>query len=134
MARQSKIIADIFTLTVNSSGGTFKGSFEVDKNAEKIIGISISSDRDDIAHYRGSQVIKINDEEFIPEGFESKRLMCGQDVPPNLRMWKFENAIQPGNRKVDIIYTDSGKSDMSEFSPHDVYLYVFSIRIPEESE
>jgi len=131
--KQNKIIKERFTLSVTSSGETFKDSFEVDKNADKIIGITISSDRDDILYYRGTQAIKINDEEFFPEGFESKHLMSGINVPPNERYFRL-GRINPGNRKVEIIYTDSGIDDMVDFTQHKVYLYVFSIRIMEEVE
>ena len=131
--RQNKIIKERFTLEITSAGETFKDSFEVDKNADKIIGIALSSDRDDIIYYRGSQIIKINDEEFFPEGFESKLLMCGINVPPNERYFRL-GRINPGNRKVEIIYTDSGIDDMVSFSQHRVYLYVFSLRIVESAE
>lgn len=133
MAKQNKIIKERFAVDVTTEGETFKGSFEVDKNADKIIGLAISSDRDDIVYYRGTQVIKINDEEFFPEGYESKHLMSGMSVPPNERYFRL-GRINPGNRKVDIAYTDSGKADMVDFSAHRVYLYVYSIRVPEASE
>lgn len=133
MAKQNKIIKERFTLDSTIDGGTVKGSFEVDKNAEKIIGIAISSDRDDIVYYRGSQVIKINDEEFFPEGFESKHLMSGINVAPNQRFFHL-GKVNPGNRKVDISYTDSGKAGMVGFEAHKVYLYVYSIRIAETGE
>lgn len=133
MAKQNKIIKDKFTIEISTPASTVKGSFEVDKNADRIIGIALSSDRDDILYYRGTQAIKINDEEFFPEGFESKNLMCGINVPPNERCYRI-GRIKPGNRKVDISYTDSGFSDMVDFSVHRVYLSVYSIRIPEISE
>lgn len=133
MAKQNKIIKERFTLQITAGGGTFKGTFEVDKNADKIIGVSVSSNRDDILYYRGTQAIKINDEEFFPEQFESKHLMSGMNVPPNERYFRL-GRINPGNRKVDIVYTDSGDSGMVEFAVHKVYLYVFSIRVTETSE
>ena len=133
MAKQNKIIRERFTIDVTESAGTFKGSFEVDKNAHRIIGIAISSDRDDIIYYRGTQSIRINDEEFFPEGYESKYLMSGLSVSPNERCCRI-GRIKPGNRKIDIAYTDSGNDAMIEFLAHHVYLYVYSTRIPEETE
>jgi hypothetical protein len=131
--RQNKIIKERFAIDVTASASTVKGSFEVDKNADKIIGVQISSDRDDIVYYRGMQGIKINDEEFFPENYESKHLMSGMNVPPNEKFYRL-GRINPGNRKVEIIYTDSGKEDIAAFAAHQVYLYVFSIRIAEKVE
>ena len=133
MAKQNKIIREKFTVDVSDSGETFKGSFEVDKNAHRIIGIAISSDRDDIIYYRGTQSIRINDEEFFPEGYESKNLMSGLSVSPNERCYRL-GRIKPGNRKVDIAYSDSGNDAMVEFAAHHVYLYVYSTCIPEETD
>lgn len=131
--KQNKIIKERFTIDVPAASASYKGTFEIDKNADKIIGVSISTDRDDIVYYRGTQIIKINDEEFFPEGFESKHLMSGINVSPNERYFRL-GRINPGNRKVEIIYTDSGISDMVAFTAHKVYLYVFSIRIVEQEE
>ncbi len=131
--KQNKIIKERFTVEITGAAQTFKASFEVDKNADKIIGVAISSDRDDILYYRGTQAIKINDEEFFPENFESKHLMSGINVSPNERFFRI-GRINPGNRKVEIIYTDSGVDDLIGFSQHRVYLYVYSTRIVEVSE
>jgi hypothetical protein len=131
--KQNKIIKQVFTLTIDTAASTFKGSFEVDRNAEKIIGVQISSDREDIAYYRGTQIIKINDEEFFPEGFESKQLMCGINLNPNQRYYRL-GKINPGNRKVDLIYTDSGNDAVIEFDTHKIYLYVYSVLTPQISE
>ncbi|CAN5729426.1 hypothetical protein BH11BAC7_BH11BAC7_21350 [soil metagenome] len=131
--KQNKIIKQLFTLTIDSAGETFKGSFEVDKNAEKIIGVAISSDREDIVYFRGSQIIKINDEEFFPEGYETKQLMCGINLSPNQRYYRL-GKINPGNRKVDLIYTDSGNNSVAGFETHKIYLYVFSMLTPQIAE
>lgn len=133
MAKQNKLIKERFSIDVSTSGSTVKSTFEIDKNAEKIIGVAISSDRDDIVYYRGTQAIKINDEEFFPEKFESRFLMSGLNVPPNSRLFLI-GEVPPGNRKVEIVYTDSGNDAMVEFAAHKVYLYVFSQRIAEQGE
>jgi len=131
--KQNKIIKEVFTLEITSEGEAHKGTFEVDKNADKILGVAISSDRDDIAYYRGSQMIKINDEEFFPENYESKHLMSGLNVPPNLRYYRL-GRIDPGNRKVEIVYTDSGLGDIVAFANHRIFLYVYSSLIVEPKE
>ncbi len=133
MAKQNKIIKEVFTINVTAASSTVKASFEIDKNAETILGLAIGSSHPEIVMYRGSQSIKINDEEFFPEGYESNRLMCGQGVSPNARIYRI-GKINPGNRKVEIAYTDSGNDDYSGFIPHKVFLYVYSKPISEVSE
>ncbi len=133
MAKQNKIIKEVFSLDITVEGEVHKGSFEVDKNADKIIGVAVSSNRDDIAYYRGSQAIKINDEEFFPENYESKYLMSGLNVPPNQRYYRL-GRIEPGNRKVEMIYTDSGNADVVEFLPHKMFLYVYSTLAVQPTE
>lgn len=123
--KQCKVLKQLFSINVSTSGETVKGSFEVDKNAARITGIEISSDRDDLMYYRGSQVIKINDEEFFPEGFESKKLMCGLNIPPHLRFYRL-GSVDPGNRKIEIIYTDTDIPSLAGFEPYKVILYVYS--------
>lgn len=125
MARkQNKVLKELFSINVTTSGETVKAAFEVDKNAHRITGIAISSNRDDLLYYRGSQVIKINDEEFFPEGYESKRLMCGQNIVPHLRFHRM-GAVDPGNRKVELIFTDTDNASVAPFEPYTVVLYVF---------
>ncbi|HET6991064.1 MAG TPA: hypothetical protein VFJ43_07060 [Bacteroidia bacterium] len=123
--KQNKIFKQIFTLSINAAGETFKGSFEIDKNVKEIIGIQISSDREDILYYRGTQTIKINDEAFLHENSESKLLMCGINLAPNQRYCRL-GKINPRNRKVDLIYTDSGSDLIVDFETYKVYLYVYS--------
>ncbi len=131
--KQNKILREVFTIEVTASASTVKISFEVDKNADKIFALGIDSDHPDIVCYRGSQVIKINDEEFFPESYQSKRLMCGINVSPNTRVIHI-GKINPGNRKIDIAYTDSGNDDIVGFVPHKVFLYVDSIQRKEVIE
>ena len=110
MARkQNKILKHLFSIDVGSGDETVKGSFELDKSAHRIIGIEMSSNREDIMFFRGTQVIKFNDEEFFPEGFETKKLMCGQNIVPHLRFYRL-GMIDPGNRKVELIYTDTNNA------------------------
>ncbi|MBL4898589.1 MAG: hypothetical protein JKX76_02955 [Colwellia sp.] len=120
-----KILKERFDIQVTAPDETFSNpEFEVDKNASKIIGIQITSDRDDLLFYRGSQRLKINDNEILPEGFESKLLMTGLNVPPNTRMYDL-GELDPGNGMVEVRYKDSKHSKMP-FEPYRVSFYVFS--------
>lgn len=123
--KQNKVLKELFSINVTTSGETVKASFEVDKNAHRITGVEISSSRDDLMYYRGSQVVKINDEEFFPEGFESKKLMCGLNIPPHMRFYRL-GSVDPGNRKVELHYTDKDNPSVAPFEPYTVILYVYS--------
>ena len=129
--KQNKIIKQLFTLDVSASGETVKDIFEVDNNADKIIGVEMSSTRDDLMIYRGSQIIKINDEEFFPEGYESKKLMNGININANHRHFRL-GMIDPGNRKVELIYKDTDNPAVAPFAAYTVILYVYSTLVKEE--
>lgn len=58
MANKNKIIRQRFSLYVDKTGETVSGAFEVDTNIKEVIGVLISSDREDIVYYRGSQIMK----------------------------------------------------------------------------
>lgn len=125
MSHRSKIIKESVEVFVKAANQNYKEQFEVDKHAGKILGISIISDFDELLYYRGSQRIKINEIEIYPEGYESKLLMQGLNVPVNERIIKLGEDILPGNRKVEIDYKDTNHS-AAPFAPYKVKLYVYS--------
>jgi hypothetical protein len=125
MSHRSKIIKEAVEVIVSTANQTFKESFEVDKHAGKILGILLISDYDELLYYRGTQRIKINEMEIFPEGYESKLLMQGLNVSVNERMIKLGEDILPGNRKVEIDYTDTNHAS-APFTPYKVKLYVYS--------
>lgn len=124
MLKQNKITKEWLDVNVTAEGEVIKESFEVDKNVEHIIGVLMTSDRDDLLMLRGSVKILINDEEHFPEGYESKLIMCGQNVQPNVRMYKFDPPVEPGNRKVELQFTDNPNS-MVVFAAYRVRLTVY---------
>lgn len=124
MKRQNKILKEQVKVAVTQLGETVKNHLEVDKMADRIIGIAIVADKDDLMFYRGSQKISISDEEFFPEGYQSKLIMCGLNVAPDDRMVRF-GEVDPGNRKVEITYTDT-ESSYARFEPYTVTLWVYS--------
>lgn len=126
MSHRSKIIKEAVEVFVKTGDETYKESFEVDKHAGKILGITLISDYDELLYYRGSQKIKINEKEIYPEGYESKLLMQGLNVPVNERIIFLGEDILPGNRKVELEYKDTNHPYAS-FIPYKVKLYVYSI-------
>ena len=125
MSYKHNIIKERFDLKVTAPNQVFKGEFELDKNANVIIGLGITSDRDDLLFYRGSQKIQINDKELFPEDFESRLLMSGINVSPNSRMVKV-GQLAIGNGRFEIWFKDQDHSN-AKFTPYRVTFYTFSL-------
>ena len=127
------LIKERFDIQISSNEASFKSEFELDKNANYLLGIIVTSNREDQLFYRGSQKIQINDMELFPEGFESKLLMSGLNVAPDDRMITL-GEIPTGNGKLDVVYTDKDHTSAS-FTPYRVTIYTFSLaEIPKNSE
>lgn len=95
-----------FDITVAEANKTVTKTFELDKNIKSIKGLLITSDKDDLLYFRGTQKIEINKEEFFPENYESKLLMSGVNVSPKQRYYDLGN-VNPGNGSVKVSYTDT---------------------------
>ena len=102
-------------------GEKVKADFELEKTVKKITGLLLTSDRDDMLFYRGSQKIDVNGQEVFPEEYESKLLMCGISLQPNLRF--FELDLDPGNGIVLITFQDTDHPTVA-FAAYRVSLYV----------
>jgi len=125
MSYKHNIIKERFDLKVIEPNQVFKAEFELDKNANFVIGIGITSDRDDLLFYRGTQKIQLNDKELFPENFESRLLMSGINVSPNNRMIKIGD-IESGNGRLEIWFKDQDHSN-ARFTPYRVTFYTYSI-------
>ncbi len=102
-----------FDLQVPQAGATVTETFELEKSIVAIKGLLLTSDRDDLLYYQGSQRIEINKEEIFPEGYESKLLMSGINVNPNKRYYDLGNK-NPGNGQVKIEYTDTPNAQQTQ--------------------
>ena len=83
----SQTIKKRFDIHVTEANKIFSKTFDLDKNITHVEGIVITSDKDDMIYYRGSQKIEINKEEIFPENYETKLLQVGINVPPNNRYY-----------------------------------------------
>ena len=119
MLKATKKRFDIKILVANSS---VSDTFELDKNIVKVHGILVTSDKDDLLYYRGTQKIEINKEEFFPENYESKLLMSGINVAPKQRYYDL-GGVAPGNGLVKITYKDLDDG-RTVFAPYRVSLYL----------
>jgi hypothetical protein len=111
-----------FDLAVTEAGKTFSKTFELDKNIVYIKGILMSSDKDDLMYYRGSQKVEVNKEEVFPENYESKLLQSGINVSPNQRYYDLAN-MPAGVGIVKLEYKDTSDS-RAAFEPYRVSLYL----------
>lgn len=124
MSYKHNIIKDRFDIAVTSADETFKATFELDKHADLLMGIAITSDSESSVYYRGSQKIQLNDQELFPEDFESKLLMTGMNVSPNDRMIKTGD-VPTGNGRVEVWFKDA-THPLQNFQPYRVSFYFFS--------
>ena len=124
MSYKHNIIKERFDLQITSANETKKGEFELDKNAEVVFGVAITTDKEEHLFYRGSQKMQINDQELFPEDFESKLLMTGLSVSPNNRMIKVGD-VNSGNGLVEVWFKDTNHPKVA-FAPYRVTFYIFS--------
>lgn len=111
-----------FDLQVTDANKTVSKTYELDKNIKAVKGVLITSDKDDLLYFRGTQKIEINKEEFFPDNYESKLLMSGINVAPKQRYYDLGN-VAPGNGLVKLTFTDA--DDLrTPFVPYRVSLYL----------
>ncbi len=117
-----KIVKKRFDIQVLEANKSVSKPFELDKNIVKVNGVLVTSDKDDLLYYRGTQKIEINNEEFFPDNYESKLLMSGINVSPKQRYYDI-GSVSPGNGIIKLSYTDTDDS-RTVFTPYRVSLYV----------
>lgn len=125
MSFKQHIIKERFDLQITSADQNFKAEFTLDKSAQYLLGISVTSDRDDLLFYRGSNRIYLNEKELFPDGFESKLLMAGLNVAPDHRMITL-GELPTGNGILDVNFKDTSDS-ISSFVPYRVTYYTYSV-------
>lgn len=111
-----------FDIQVRQETATVTEKFELDKTARVITGIVITSDREDLLFYRGTQKIEINGKEHFPEGYETKLLMTSLNIPQDYRYYNMKHT-EPGNGIITFSYTDNMHPQL-QFEPYRVSLYV----------
>lgn len=116
------IVEKRFDIQIAQAGQTVSGKFELDKTVKVIKGIKVTSDREDLLFYRGTQKIEINGKERFEENYESKNLQSSLNVDLNNR-YKDMRDTEPGNGIVAITYTDN-QHQLFAFSAYRVSLYV----------
>ncbi len=118
----STIVKKRFDVAISSGDKIFSQSFELDKNITFIKGILLTSDKEDLLYYRGSQKIEVNKQEVFPEDYESKLLMTGINVSPNGRYYNTGN-LPVGNGIVRVEYKDRNDTRLA-FEPYRISIYL----------
>ena len=117
----NKLIKKRFDIEVTAANRTVSKSIQLDKDVLFINGILITSDNDDLLHYRGSQRMEINKEEIFPENYESKLLQSGINVAPKSRYYDL-GKVPPGNGIIKVDYKDTNHP-IAVFSSYRVSFY-----------
>lgn len=111
-----------FDVQVTDAKQIVTKTFELDKNIKAVKGLLVTSDKDDLLYYRGTQKVEINKEEYFPDNYESKLLMSGINVAPKQRYYDLGN-VNPGNGIIKLTYTDN-EDGRTVFQSYRVSLYV----------
>ena len=111
-----------FDIQITTARESVNKPFELDKNIKAVKGVLVTSDKDDLLYYRGTQKIEINNAEFFPDNCESKLLMSGINVAPKQRYYDI-GSVSPGNGIIKLSYTDN-EDGRTRFEPYRVSLYV----------
>jgi hypothetical protein len=117
-----KIVKKRYDIQIAEANKSVSKTFELDKTVKRIKGVLVTSDKDDLLYYRGSQKIEINNQEYFPENYESKLLMSGINVSPNERYYKIDTT-NIGNGIIKLSYTDADDG-RTTFAAYRVSLYV----------
>lgn len=118
----TKTVKKRFDIAVTGPNQVFSKTFELDKQITLVKGLLLTSDKDDLLYFRGSQKIEINKQEYFPEHYESKLLQSGINVSPNARYFDLGN-VPAGNGAVKVDYQDADDG-RSQFIPYRVSVYL----------
>ncbi len=110
-----------FDIEVTAAKQAITKTFELDKNITVVNGVFVTSDRDELMYYRGTQGIEINKQECVPENCESKVLMFGINVGGKDRFREL-NGVAPGNGAVKVTYKDNDDG-RTTFEPYRFSVY-----------
>lgn len=106
---------------ITASGQVAKEDFNLDKDSERVKGILLTSDRDDMLYHRGTVSVLVSGDEVIPDDYHTKLLMSGLGVAPKDRYLPLD--VAPGNGVVKVAYTDHDNPVLA-FSAYTVSIYL----------
>ncbi len=110
-----------YDLKVDQKFFPISAIFELDKDIKQVLGVMVTSDREDLLYYRRTQKIEIDKEEYFPENFESKLLMSGINITPNRRYYELDNVLA-GSGRINVVFKDT-ENALAVFAPYRVSFY-----------
>jgi hypothetical protein len=119
----AKYIKKPYSFLVDQADTSYPKRFELDKNVKLVKGIIVTSNKDHLLYYRGSQKIEINGLEIFPEDYESKLLMSGIGVAPDEKFADIGDEVLSGNGEIKVLYKDTENSSAA-FEPYKVNIYL----------
>jgi hypothetical protein len=119
----TKFIKKPYSFLVDAPDASYLKRFELDKNVKLVRGIVITSNKDHLLYYRGSQKIEISGTEIFPDEYESKLLMSGIGVAPDEKYADLGDEVLAGNGEVKVLYKDTSNSS-AVFEPYKVSIYL----------
>ena len=110
-----------FDLQVTTALSTVSDTAELDKHSQRVLGILVTSDNDEMIFSRGTLGVILSGEEVIPSGHHAKLLMSGLGVAPDERFLPLD--LLPGNGVLKLEYTDIAHPTLA-FTSHTVHFYL----------
>ncbi len=107
---------------VQAPGEKVTQSIELERDTERVVGLTICASRDDMLFHRGTIEISLSNREVIPENYHCKLLMSGLGVPPEERYLPLD--LEPGNGMLKAIFQDNNSPVQPFGGPYTVSLYL----------
>jgi hypothetical protein len=123
MGQEKKYVKKRFSFIVDTPAASYPKKFELDKNIKIVKGLLLNSNKPNLLFYRGSQKIELSGQELFPEDYESKLLMSGISVPPDLKYADLGDDLLAGNGELKISYKDTENSS-APFEAYEVSVYL----------
>jgi hypothetical protein len=123
MGKEIKFIKKRFSFVVDTPAISYPKRFELDKNVKVVRGLLMNSNKPNLLFYRGSQKIELSGQELFPEDYESRLLMSGISVPPDLKYTDLGDDLEAGNGEIKVNYKDTENSS-APFEPYEVSVYL----------
>jgi hypothetical protein len=123
MGQEKKYIKKRFSFIVDTPAISYPKRFELDKNVKIVKGILMSSSKPNLLFYRGSQKIELSGQELFPEDYESRILMAGISVPPDMKYADLGDDVLAGNGEFKVQFKDTENSS-APFETYEVSVYL----------
>lgn len=123
LSKDKKMLPPI-VIVVDTPNKIYKNGvaeFSLDAEIERVLKIGITCDIPVQGFYRGKFGLRIGDVEVLPESYEARCLMVGEDCPPEMRYITIDR--EKGSGKVVITYHDADHAE-APFVPYAISVYL----------